>query len=128
MIINVGLIGLGKIGALYDIDNNNLSNLKFHYPSVNKEFDEVRSNAFVQAYRKEYRVSPSKYVARGFDITLDILLRLASQDDLYETTTDSIETEYVENKFRYIKSLFGGYVNEAIYLVKHDNLRIVKAN
>lgn len=111
-----------------DIDNNNLSNLKFHYPSVNKEFDEVRSNAFVQAYRKEYRVSPSKYVARGFDITLDILLRLASQDDLYETTTDSIETEYVENKFRYIKSLFGGYVNEAIYLVKHDNLRIVKAN
>ena len=111
-----------------DIDNNNLSNLKFHYPSVNKDFDESKSNAFVKAYRKEYGVSPSKYVARGFDITLDILMRLASEDNLYEASSDAIETEYVENKFRYNKSLFGGYINEAVYIVKYDNLRIVKAN
>ncbi len=111
-----------------DIDNNNLSNLKFHYPSVNKDFDETKSNAFARAYRKEYGVSPSKYVARGFDITLDILMRLASEDNLYEASSDMIETEYIENKFRYNKSLFGGYVNEAVYIVKYDELRIVKAN
>jgi len=111
-----------------DIDNNHLSNLKFHYPSVNKDFDESKSNAFVKAYRKEYGVSPSKYVARGFDITLDILLRLATEDNLYEASSDAIETEYIENKFRYNKALFGGYVNEAIYIVKYDDLRIVKAN
>jgi LysM repeat protein len=110
------------------IDNNNLSNLKFHYPSVNKDFDESKSNAFVRAYRKEYGVSPSKYVSRGFDVTLDILMRLATKDNLYEASSDEIETEYVENKFRYNKSLFGGYVNEAVYIVKYDNLRIVKAN
>ncbi|WP_339755288.1 LysM peptidoglycan-binding domain-containing protein [uncultured Winogradskyella sp.] len=111
-----------------DIDNNNLSNLKFHYPSVNKDFDESKSNAFVRAYRKEYGVSPSKYVARGFDITLDILMRLASEDNLYEASSDDIETEYIENKFRYNKALFGGYVNKAVYIVKYDDLRIVKAN
>ena len=111
-----------------DIDNNNLSNLKFHYPSVNKDFDESKSNAFVREYRKEYGVSPSKYVARGFDITLDILMRLATENNLYEASSDAIETEYVENKFRYNKSLFGGYVNEAVYIVKYDDLRIVKAN
>jgi LysM repeat protein len=111
-----------------DIDNNNLSNLKFHYPSVYKDFDESKSNAFVRAYRKEYGVSPSKYVARGFDITLDILMRLASEDNLYEGSSDAIETEYIENKFRYNKSLFGGYVNEAVYIVKYDDLRIVNAN
>ena len=82
----------------------------------------------MKAYRKEYGVSPSKYVARGFDITLDILMRLASEDNLYEASSDAIETEYVENKFRYNKSLFGGYINEAVYIVKYDNLRIVKAN
>ncbi|MFC0605187.1 LysM peptidoglycan-binding domain-containing protein [Winogradskyella pulchriflava] len=111
-----------------NIDNNNLSNLKFHYPSVHKEFDETVSNGFVKAYRNEYGVSPSKYAARGFDITLDILLRLATEENLYDASSDVIETEYVENKFRYNKSLFGGYVNEAIYIVKYDNLRIVKAN
>jgi hypothetical protein len=111
-----------------NIDNNNLSNLKFHYASVNKDFDESKSNAFVRAYRKEYGVSPSKYVARGFDITLDILMRLASGDNLYEGSSADIETEYIENKFRYNKSLFGGYVNEAVYIVKYDDLRIVNAN
>lgn len=111
-----------------DVDNNNLSNLQFHYPSVYKDFDETKNTGFVRAYRKEYGVSPSKYVARGFDITLDILLRLATEDNLYEASSDVIETEYIENKFRYNKSLFGGYKNEAIYIVKYDNLRIVKAD
>lgn len=111
-----------------NIDNNNLSNLKFHYPSVHKEFDEYKTNGFVKAYKREFGVSPSKYAARGFDITMDILLRLATEDNLYEASDELIETEYVENKFRYNKSLFGGYVNEAVYIVKYDNLRIVEAN
>lgn len=111
-----------------NIDNYHLSNLKFHYPSVNKDFDESESNDFVSAYRKQYQVSPSKYVARGFDITFDLLMRLASEDNLYEASRNTIETEYIENKFRYNKSLFGGYVNEAVYIVKYDDLKIVKAN
>ena len=111
-----------------DIDNNYLSNLKFHYPSVNRAFDESKHRSFVRTYRKKYGVTPSKYVARGFDIAIDVLLRLASEDNLYEASNDIIETEYIENKFRYNKSLFGGYLNEAVYIVKYDNLRIVEAN
>jgi len=111
-----------------NIDNNNLSNLKFHYPSVNKDYDDSESNSFIRAYREEYGVTPSKYVVRGFDITLDLLMRLASGDNLYEVSGETIETEYIENKFRYNKSLFGGYINEAVYIVKYDNLKIVKAN
>ena len=111
-----------------DIDNNNLSRLKFHYPSVNKDFDDYKANSFVRAYRRAYGVSPSKYVARGFDLTLDLLMRLASEENLYQASKDTIETEYIENKFRYNKSMFGGYINEAVYIVKYNNLRIVKAN
>ncbi|WP_178987864.1 LysM peptidoglycan-binding domain-containing protein [Winogradskyella schleiferi] len=111
-----------------DIDNNNLSNLKFHYPSIHKDFDETKANGFVKTYREEYGVSPSKYVSRGFDITLDLLMRLASAENLYAASMESIETEYVENKFRYNKALFGGYVNQAVYVVKFDDLRIVNAN
>lgn len=126
---NIVLVTLDKNKAFEgkDIDNNNLSNLNFHYASVHREFDEINTNGFVKAYRKEYGVSPSKYAARGFDITLDILLRLAAENDLYDASGEMIETEYIENKFRYNKSLFGGYKNEAVYIVKYDNLRIVKA-
>lgn len=111
-----------------DIDNNNLSNLKFHYPSIRKEFDESKSKGFVSAYKEKFGVSPSKYAARGFDVTLDILLRLATEDNLYEASNEVFETEYIENKFRYTKSLYGGYANEAVYIVKYDNLRIIEAN
>ena len=125
--IVLATLNKGKAFEGKDIDNNNLSHLKFHYPSVHKDFDESKSNGFVDTYRKEYGVSPSKYVARGFDITLDLLMRLASAENLYEASIDSIETEYIENKFRYNKALMGGYVNEAVYIVKYDDLRIVKA-
>lgn len=111
-----------------EISNYHLSNLKFHYPSVNKTADIGSSrNAFVRAYRRVYNVSPNKYAVRGFDLTLDLLLRLASEEDLYKASSSDIETEYVENKFRYSKKLFGGYYNEAVYVVKYDNLTIVEA-
>ncbi len=111
-----------------EISNYHLSNLKFHYPSPNKTTDISSSrNAFVRAYRRQYNVSPNRYAVRGFDLTLDLLLRLASADDLYQASSGDIETEYVENKFRYSKKLFGGYYNEAVYIVKYDNLTIVEA-
>ncbi|WP_299103365.1 LysM peptidoglycan-binding domain-containing protein [uncultured Winogradskyella sp.] len=111
-----------------NIDNIYLSNLKFHYASVYRDFDDEKDNGFVKAYRKEYGITPSKYAARGFDITLDILMRLASAEDLYEASPDTVETEYIENKFRYTTDFFGGYVNQAVYVVKFDDLRVVKAN
>lgn len=111
-----------------NIDNNHLSNLEFHYPSVNKDYDDRISNSFIKAYKKEYGVAPNKFASRGYDITLDILLRLASNEDLYKASNNAIETQYIENKFRYNKSLFGGYINEAVYIVKYDDLKIVEAN
>ncbi len=110
-----------------EISNYHLSNLKFHYPSVNKTIAVEARNPFVKRYMNTYNVSPNKYAVRGFDLTLDLLLRLASEDDLYAASSSDIETEYVENKFRYTKKLFGGYFNEAVYIVKYDDLSIIEA-
>lgn len=110
-----------------EISNYHLSNLKFHYPSVNKTVTPSTQNGFIRAYRRTYNVSPNRYAVRGFDLMMDLLLRLASEDDLYDAAGSDIETEYVENKFRYSKKLFGGYFNEAVYVVKYDNLTIVEA-
>ena len=109
-----------------NVSNYDLSSLQFHYPSVNRTSDSFEENKFVRKYKREYNSEPNKYAVRGFDLTMDILLRLASQEDLYDASDNSIETEYVENKFRYSKKLFGGYYNESGYIVKFDDLRIVE--
>lgn len=130
VIYNIELYTTNKSTAFEDeanVSNTHLSNLKFHYPSPNKVFDATKPNSFVEKYKSVYGVQPSKYATRGFDLTLDILLRLASDENLYNASQSDVETEYVENKFRYSKKLFGGYYNEAVYVVKYDDMTIVEA-
>ena len=109
-----------------NVSNFHLSNLNFHYPSYNLDYDSEDQNAFVKRYERLYRGLPSKYATRGFDLTMDILLRLASADNLYNAVDNTMETQYVENKFRYSKKLFGGYFNEAAFIVKYDDLKIIE--
>lgn len=110
-----------------NISNIDLSSLKFHFPSVNRSYDYDQQNNFVSAYLQKYSATPNRYAVRGFDLTMDLLLRLASKDDLYEASNVELETEYIENKFRYNKKLFGGYYNEAAYIVRYEDLKIVEA-
>ncbi len=109
-----------------NISNYDLSKLKFQYPSVNRSYDVDQSNSFVSGYKKKYGAPPNRYVTRGFDLTMDILLRLATAEDLYKASNSDVETEYIENKFRYSKKLFGGYYNEAAYIVRYEDLKIVE--
>lgn len=110
-----------------EISNNDLSKLKFQYPSAEKPYDPDVENAFVTKYMNTFGTSPNRYAARGFDITMDILLRLAStENSLYDAVDQEMETEYIENKFRYSKTTFGGFYNQATYIVKYEDLKIVE--
>lgn len=109
-----------------NISNLDLSNLQFHFPSANKTNDTEMQNNFVSAYERKYGSQPNKYATRGFDLTMDILLRLASAENLEDVSGSDIETEYVENKFRYNKKLFGGYYNETGYIMKFEDLKLVE--
>ena len=107
-----------------NISNYDLSNLNFHFPSVNKSYNIEVNNSFINNYEAIYGVKPNRYATRGFDITLDLLLRLSVEDNLYKASTSDVETEYIENKFRYSKKLFGGYINEASYIIMYDDLKL----
>ncbi len=109
-----------------NVSNYALANLNFHFPSPNKPYDSDQTNSFVKRYEKQWNTTPNRYATRGFDLMMDLLLRLSVDSDLYEASTNDIETEYVENKFRYSKKMFGGYYNEAIYLMKYEGLYIVE--
>lgn len=111
-----------------EVSNFHLAKLQFHYPYLHKSYDAKKPNSFIKRYTKTYGIEPNKYAIRGFDLTLDVLLRLASEDDLYKASRNDVETEYTENKFRYAKKLLGGYYNESVYIVKYtDDLTIVEA-
>ena len=115
------LVSTNKTDAFegVNVSNNHLANLKFHYPSINKSLNSDLPDSFVKSYKKKYGIEPNKFAVRGFDLTLDVLLRLASDDDLYKASNNSIETQYTENKFRYSKKSNGGYINEAVFIVKY---------
>ena len=108
------------------ISNEHLSKLQLHYPSVDKESNEVsETDTFVKNYKVKYGVAPNKYIVRGFDIAYDVLLRLGTAEDLYQAADFKGTTEYNENKFDYMRDENGGFYNKAVYLIKfNDNLEL----
>jgi len=61
---------------------------------------------------------------------MDVLLRLASAEDLYESFSKYPGyTEYYESKFHYLMKPDGGYTNDAIYILQlNEDLTITEAN
>lgn len=122
---NIIMATLDK-GEAYDhnsISNTQLSALKFTYPAANRYAGE--SNAFISKYLKTYKISPSKYAFRGFDLTMDAVLRTSLSGNFVKEANIG-ETSYQENKFQYIKNSVkgGGYENRAVYILRYEDLQI----
>ncbi len=105
------------------ISGAHLSNLNFTYPSVDKE---TNNNAFVRRYRRRFGADPDRYAIRGFDLTFDLLLKLAYKQNLFEASNLVGITEYCGNKFDYRNELASGFYNEASYIMMYDEMRITR--
>ena len=102
------------------ISGTHLSNLNFTYPSA---YREVGSNSFIKQYRKRFAADPDRYAIRGFDLTYDLLLKLAFKSNLFEVSKLIGLTEYTGNKFDYDKDIASGYYNQASYIMMYDQMR-----
>ncbi|WP_347374866.1 LysM peptidoglycan-binding domain-containing protein [Aequorivita sp. Q41] len=105
----------------HEVSSSRLSKLNFTFPSVNRNITEDDRSPFLISYKNKYGVLPNRYAIRGFDVTYDVLLRLASEKDIYDAVMPENETVYIENKFRYQKTNSEGYTNEAAYILKYNN-------
>lgn len=114
----------GKAYKSDEIQHTHLMNLNFHFPSINKEYDD-NASAFIDAYEEMYKITPSTEAIRGYDIMMDTLLRLGYAEDLYQAASSGLETQYVENKFQYAKSSKGFY-NTAAFIMKYDENLLLK--
>ena len=122
----IRLFSLDKNAAFdyHDVSNVHLAELNFTFPSVNKNYNYKDKNAFLISYKNKYGVLPNRFAVRGFDLTYDVILRLASSEDIFTASKQEFETQYIENKFSYSKSLLSGYQNNAFYIIKYqDNLQ-----
>ncbi|WNH10129.1 LysM peptidoglycan-binding domain-containing protein [Thalassobellus suaedae] len=126
--IDIILVTTNKNAAFEgdEVSNEHLSKLQFHFASSTKAYNETDNNTFVKNYSRLYDITPNKWAVKGFDLTMDVVLRLVSSEDLYASVNNAQLTEYVENKFAYKKKLYGGYYNDTVYLVKYDDLAIVE--
>lgn len=111
-------------GTAFDndvISSDHLSNLRFTYPSVYKM---PANDSFSKRYEKRFGSLPDRYAVRGFDLTFDLLLKLAYKNNLMEVSKFIGETKYSGNKFNYEKDDTSGYFNQASYILTFEDLRI----
>ncbi|GGZ90630.1 LysM peptidoglycan-binding domain-containing protein [Algibacter mikhailovii] len=108
------------------INNTHLAKLNFHFASTSKEYGEQDHNTFVKNFTSIYNITPNKRAVKGFDLTMDSVLRLVSSQGIYSSVNNAPLTEYVENKFAYKKKQTGGYYNNSVYLLKYEGLNVVE--
>jgi LysM repeat protein len=108
-------------GKAFDkIDNNKLAKIGFTYVS-DRFVDEnsMPTRVFNRQYVAKNNTLPSFYATKGFDITYDILVRLASGDQL-KTTFKNGASYRVESKFNYSKKLFSTTENNGLFIVQYN--------
>lgn len=110
-----------KTSAFNKVDNEKLAQLGFTY--VSDEYireDSFKAMAFNRKFLAKNKVLPSFYATKGFDITYDILMRLASGKSL-KSTFDKGYSYRVESKFDYTDKTFKITENKGLFIVKYNS-------
>lgn len=105
------------------VSYSHLSNLRFTYPSPSRE---IMDDGFARSYRNRFGSDPDVYAVRGFDLTYDLLLKIAYKNDLIGASKLIGETEYTGNKFDFVKNTSSGYFNQASYIMGYENMQLVE--
>lgn len=111
--------------SLYDntnISRKHLGTLRFTYFGNSYPQEDAQREEFKEAFQKKFGNYPSKEAIRAYDVTLDVILRLAYQNNIFLTEVG--ETDYLENRFKYEKDSINGFYNTAYYLLQHRGYEI----
>jgi len=101
-----------------------LGDLKFTYTADRLPLKLGQYNAFQTQYIRSFGKPPNRTAIRAFDLTMDLILRMAYLKNL--KFIDKIgETDYEENRFLYEKQM-SGFENKGYFLLQHDQFEIVE--
>ena len=116
---SISLFTTSSYRAFRALENRYKSKLNLHFPSVSKQVFLEKDSGFLKQYKIKYGALPSDYAIRGYDLTMDVLLRQAVSSTFEDSALEIGETSYLSNKFNYSKANNGGYVNNAIYILRY---------
>ena len=114
----VKLFGFDK----YDyVAYNKLAQLGFVYVTdAYVDESSLAARVFNKQYLQKNKALPSFYATRGFDVTYDVIMRLASGKELYDTFKEGVSYR-VESKFNFEKRLFGITQNRGLFLLEFQS-------
>jgi len=110
-----------KTSAFNKVDNEKLAQLGFTF--VSDEYvreDSFKAMTFNRKYLSKNGALPSFFATKGFDITYDILMRLASGKGLKATFDDGFSYR-VESKFDYTDKVMQATQNKGLFMVKYNS-------
>ena len=113
--------------SIYDninISRKHLGNIKFTYLYDNFPRETNERQKFKDKFLKKYGDYPSKESYRAFDVTLDVILRLAYQNKIYSDKIE--ETKYIENVFKYLPDKGGGFSNFGFYILQNKDYHVIE--
>ena len=76
-------------------------------------------------YTRMYGKPPNRIAIRGFDLTLDTILRIAFSGSLSRSAPIG-ETEYQSNKFNYYPLYNGGFENNGVFILQHQDYGVIE--
>lgn len=127
---DIKLVILGENEALdfEEIQMSRLTKLKMHYPSQFSVNNSDEAAIFDANYKKKNKIFPNQFATRGFDMTFDVLLRLAQEKPILETLNESA-SQQIESRFNYVPHAEGGFTNNGVHILYYDtDLTIKQAN
>ncbi|MBL4747219.1 MAG: LysM peptidoglycan-binding domain-containing protein [Flavobacteriaceae bacterium] len=116
----VRLFAVSKNKGFDRVDNNALGKLSFTFAS--SEYIDIvtkNTNDFVRKYRAQNHAMPTKYAMRGFDVTYDVLMRLACAGSLEEGLTAG-RSSRLSTAFEYTKKFMSGYQNKGVNIIQFN--------
>ena len=109
-------------------NNDNLSRkalggIKLTYPSGFKPFYKTFNDDYVKNFIDKYGKYPTIEVLRGYDVSIDAILRTAFAKNLTKSV-ELGETQYESNRFFYQENYNESFINKGYYILQHSGYDI----
>ena len=114
--------------ATYDdpnVSQEHLGNVRFTYPSnFHVKQDSIRLK-FDATYKTRFGKVPNRTAVKGFDLMIDVALRIAVKRSLYDGVSLGLG-EQLQHRFEYTPTPKGGYENTATYIIQQQGFEMIE--
>ena len=118
--IQLALIDSSLIPEENEVSDMRYRVLKLVFPTAIDQKNTKLTSDFETKYESLFEIKPSRYAILGYNITLDVLLRLSQNQD-FENTINEIKSEHSHVKFDYKKTSNTLYSNSSLFLMQYDS-------